>query len=153
MGNFQKDLQTGEVGEQIVLDFLKSKENVQNVLDVRKVKLFQDIDVDFLVCTTSYIVVPVEVKSDTLAHITGNIAYEVTSNKHYNTKGCFEKTLAKYIYYYLTATKEIYQIDVLKLREYVKHYCNRLIPMGDYAEGYLIKINKLVEHKIMKKVN
>ena len=155
MGEFLIDLKTGEIGESVVLKFLQKESNVEDVIDVRDNKLFQKYDVDFLVYTDRSIIVPIEVKSDTMAHRTGNIAYEVLSNKHYNTKGCFEKTRARYIYYYLTKTKQLYQIDVIKLRSHVENnYKNnkKLIPMGDNALGYLIKINELLKCNIMKEL-
>lgn len=155
MGEFLIDLKTGEIGENVVLKILQKESNVEDVIDVRDNKLFQKYDVDFLVYTDRSIIVPIEVKSDTMAHRTKNIAYEVLSNKHYNTKGCFEKTRARYIYYYLTKTKQLYQIDVIKLRSHVKNnYKNnkKLIPMGDNALGYLIKINELLNCNIMKEL-
>lgn len=156
MGEFLIDLKTGEIGESAVLKFLQNESNVEDVIDVRNDKVFQKYDIDFLVYTDRSIIVPIEVKSDTMAHRTGNIAYEVLSNKHYNTKGCFEKTRARYIYYYLTKTKQLYQIDVKKLRNHVKNYYankRKLIPMGDNALGYLIKINELLENNVMKDVS
>ena len=155
MGEFLIDLKTGEIGESVVMKFLQNESNVEDVIDVRNDKVFQKYDVDFLVYTDRSIIVPIEVKSDTMAHRTGNIAYEVLSNKHYNTKGCFEKTRARYIYYYLTKTKQLYQIDVKKLRLYVEvNYKNKkkLIAMGDNALGYLIKIKELLTNNVMKEV-
>lgn len=155
MGNFYKDLKTGEIGESVVLETLIKINGVEDILDVRDIKEWQQMDVDFLVFTNNNILIPIEVKTDNLAHSTGNIAYEVLSNKHYNTKGCFEKTRAKYIYYYLTNTEKLYQIDVKRLRSHVKaNYKGKkkMIAMGDNAEGYLIKINELIKNGVMKEV-
>ena len=154
MGDFKLDLKVGEHGETVVLEYLKQMEFVESVEDVRSIKLFQEHDIDFLVYTKQAVIFPVEVKTDTMAHRTGNIAYEVYSNKHYETKGCFEKTKAKYIYYYLVATKHLYQIDVQALRRHIQSFYKgkRLIPMGDFAEGYLVRISELEAHNIAKEL-
>lgn len=155
VGNFKKDLEIGVIGEEVVLKFLENMPTIDEVIDVRNEKKWQQFDVDFLAYTDKNVIVPIEVKSDNLAHVTGNIAYEVLSNKHYNTKGCFEKTRARYIYYFLTKTKQLYQIDVKKLRNHVNDcYTNKkkLIPMGDNALGYLIKIKELISENIMKEL-
>lgn len=152
MGNFIKDLKTGEVGEKITMEYLSSIENFDCILDVRDNKLFQKIDVDFLVLTKDNIMLPVEVKSDTMAHRTNNIVYETVSNRKTGSIGCFEKTRAKYMYYYLTVPQELYVIDVIKLQEYAHENCTKKVRMGDCAEGYLIKMNALLDLEIMKKV-
>lgn len=151
MGDFKLDLKTGEQGEEVVFRYLQTLDTVELVEDVRKEAMFQKHDIDFLVYTKQAVIFPIEVKSDTMAHRTGNIAYEVYSNKHYGTQGCFEKTKAKYIYYYLVATKQLYKIDVQALREYVSEYFTGkpLISMGDFAEGHLLKIRELEARSIM----
>ena len=156
MGNFKKDLKTGELGEDVVVEYLTSLPTIAFVKDVRYEPNFQTHDIDYIVCTTKSQIIPIEVKTDTMAHRTGNIAYEVFSNKHYGTQGCLEKTKAKTVYYFLIHTKELYEIDVLKLRKHVaENYKGkkRLIAMGDNAEGYLIKIKELLEKGITKKVH
>ena len=154
MGNFKRDLKTGERGEAIVIDYLESLDSVARVEDVRDDVIFREFDVDFVIETTKGKYIPIEVKTDTQAHRTGNIAYEVHSSKTYQTKGCFEKTKAKYIYYYLVATEELFRIDVKRLRMHVERFYKgtRLISMGDDADGYLIKISELQTHKVAKKI-
>lgn len=151
---FANDLKVGEIGEQVVVNYLQKEEHVIQIIDVRDDKKFQVDDIDYLVYTDNFIIFPIEVKTDTMAHRTGNIAYEVYSNKHYRTKGCLEKTKAKFVYYYLTETKTLYNINVQKLREYVHNNYDesQLRNMGDYALGYLIKIKELVNKNIMKEI-
>ena len=150
MNKFQKDLTTGKIGEDVVFDFLKRDVTTKSVVDVRNDKLFQELDVDFIQETPSNEIRKIEVKTDTLAHTTGNLAYEHTSNKYYNTIGCFEKTRADYIFYYLSEVKQVYILEVERLRNYVHSNRNRFreVSMGDSALGYLIKLEELVKNKI-----
>lgn len=149
--NFKNDLERGKVGEEIVKSFLGDLDWVTDLNDVRDDKEYQKQDIDFVV-KTSY---SIEVKTDSLAHITGNLAYEYISNKNYNSVGCFEKTKSDYIYYYLTESKELYIIDTIMLQQYVSENKNKLklVPMGDYALGYLIKFDTLVKEQISEKFN
>lgn len=150
MNKFQQDLKTGNIGEEIILEFLKENKATKSVLDVRNDKFFQDIDTDFIQETLQNEIYKIEVKTDTLAHKTGNLAYEHTSNKYGNTIGCFEKTRADYIFYYLTETKELYILHTESLRNYVLLNKNRFreVDMGDNALGYLIKLEELIINNI-----
>ena len=154
MDKFQKDLNTGSIGEDIIFDFLQTRKMTKYVLDVRNDKFFQDIDIDFIQETINNNIIKIEVKTDTMAHRTGNLAYEHTSNKYYNTIGCFEKTKSDYIFYYLTETNELYILSTIKLRNYVNSNKDNLreVRMGDNALGYLIKLNELIKYNIGSKV-
>ena len=85
MNKFQQDLRTGSIGEDVIFNFLKSNTNTKSVIDVRHDTLFQELDVDFIQETHDNQIRKIEVKTDTMAHNTGNLAYEHTSNKYYNT--------------------------------------------------------------------
>ena len=89
---FEIDLKVGEIGEEIALDFFKNNKGIYKVEDVRDNEFWRDKDVDFIITTIEGIIFTIEVKSDTMAHRTGNIVYEHTSNKYKNTLGCFRKT-------------------------------------------------------------
>ena len=147
MGNFIRDLKFAESGENVVYNYLKGMDSTLDVLDVRYLKYFQNADIDFIhVLNNSLQVNFIEVKTDRMAHRTGNLPYEVISNHKINSVGCFEKTLATHIFFYLSVTKQLYVLDVVKLREYVKDNEARLklINMGDNARGYLLKIVELI---------
>lgn len=150
MNKFQKDLSTGKIGEDVIFDFLKTNKTTKTVVDVRLDKFFQELDVDFIQETYNNEVRKIEVKTDTMAHKTGNLAYEHTSNKYYNSIGCFEKTRADYIFYYLTETRETYILHTETLREYIRVHKNSLreVSMGDNALGYLIKLKELIQNNI-----
>ena len=103
MGNFVKDLKVGEIGEKVVREYLERLGyKVENVTNIKE---YQNKDIDFIVKKEGFKTeLPIEIKTDTLAHKTGNLAYEFYSNKYIKSKGCFEKTQAKYIFYYLSKT-------------------------------------------------
>lgn len=155
MNKFQKDLRTGSLGEEVIYNFLMKDSQTSKVIDVREDKIFQKLDVDFIQELTNGISRMIEVKTDTQAHYTRNLAYEHTSNKYYNTIGCFEKTKADYIFYYLTETKEVYILDTLRLRQYVRIHKDRFrqVSMGDNALGYLIKLEELTTNKVGWRMN
>ena len=155
MNKFQKDLRTGVLGEEVVYNFLLRNSQTSNVLDVRDDKVFQKLDVDFIQELISGGTRMIEVKTDTQAHYTKNLAYEHTSNKYYNTIGCFEKTKADYIFYYLTENKNLYILHTETLRSYIHTNKNRFreVNMGDNALGYLVKLEELVNNKIGWRIN
>lgn len=153
MGDFKKDIETGRIGEKKTLDFLNSLDITYHVEDVTEDKLWMGLDVDFIYITKNGEIYKIEVKTDTIAHISGNIVYETISNKHYNTEGCFSKSNADMIFYYLSEVDELYYINTYLLREYVSENKNRLneVDMGDFARGYLLRLKKLLELEIMFK--
>lgn len=150
MSKFQQDLRTGSIGEDIVFDFLKSNAKTKSLIDVRYDALFQELDVDFIQETHDNQVRKIEVKTDTMAHRTGNLAYEHTSNKYCNSIGCFEKTKSDFIFYYLTGTREVYILHTESLRGYVHTNKNKLreVNMGDNALGYLIKLKDITKNNL-----
>ena len=148
MGNFIRDLKFAESGENVVYNYLKKLNCTLDVLDVRYLKYFQDADIDFIHVMNNCLQPNfIEVKTDRMAHRTGNLPYEVISNYKCNSVGCFEKTLATHIFFYLSQTKQLYVLDVFKLKEYVKNNESKLklINMGDNAKGYLLKIVELIK--------
>ena len=148
---FKKDLYTGELGEKRAYEYLTNLDFTQFVLDVRNDEFFQTLDVDFVHCDKEGDFRNIEVKTDTMAHRTGNLVYEHTSNKYYNTIGCFEKTRADIMFYYLTETDEMYTLTMYELRKYVRENSKYLreVNMGDNALGFLIKIDDLKNKGIM----
>ena len=148
---FKQELYTGELGEKRAYEYLTNLDFTQFVLDVRNDEFFQKLDVDFVHCDKEGNFRNIEVKTDTMAHRTGNLVYEHTSNKYYNTIGCFEKTRADIMFYYLTETDEMYTLTMYELRKYVRENSKYLreVNMGDNALGFLIKIDDLKNKGIM----
>lgn len=143
---FAKDLKAGGGGEHAVWNMFVKMRTVRNVVDVRDDKTFQEKDIDFLVENLDRQFTSVEVKTDFKAHETGNIVYEVTTSGH---MGCFEKTEAKYIAYYIPKSEEVHLIDVKKLRSYIHSIQPEPKNMGDNAMGFLLPIEDLKKNKVI----
>ena len=144
---FDECLLTGGYGEHAVWNILTNQPKVRVIVDVRKDKRFQEKDIDFLVENADQQFTSVEVKTDFKAHETGNIVYELTTSGNI---GCFEKTQADYIAYFIPKTKQVHMIHVRALRSYIDKNKPNEIRMGDNATGFLIKIKDLVDAKVIK---
>ena len=151
---FNSDVQIGNKGESIIYDYLLSHPSTVNVIDVTNDEWFQQFDIDFIHVTTDYDVNKIEVKTDRIADKTGNMVYELWSNRRTYSKGCFEKTEADYIFYYLINTKVLYIFKTQELREWVHKHKNGLWQtyMGDFALGYVIPLNDLKNIYIKEKL-
>lgn len=151
---FYADNEIGNKGENAIFNYLLNHLSTINLIDVSKDKWFQQFDIDFLQVTNNGIN-KIEVKTDRLADKTGNMIYELWSDKRTYTKGCFEKTEADYIFYYLINTNILYIFNTQELREWVFKHKNILekVNMGDYAIGYIIKLNDLKDIRIKIKLN
>lgn len=145
--SFEDSLMTGGYGEHAVWNILTNQPKVRVVVDVRKDKRFQEKDIDFLVENADQQFTSVEVKTDYKAHETGNIVYEVTTS---GNMGCFEKTQADYIAYFVPKSKKVYMIHVISLRTYLHKLMPEPVKMGDNATGFLIKIKDLIDNKVIK---
>ena len=150
---FHKDNIVGQNGEYIIYNYLSNHSSTINLIDVSKDKWFQQFDIDFLQVTNDGIN-KIEVKTDKIADRTGNMVYEVYSDKRFYTLGCFEKTEADYIFYYLININILYIFDTQELREWVlEHQHNlKLVDMGDFALGYIIRLNDLKDISIKIKL-
>lgn len=113
----QDSVKVGELGEKAVMDFLLTKNYVQNYLDVRGDKTYWEKDVDYFVMFIDKSCHPIEIKTDTYSH-TGNIFYEDISCIERNTPGCFQKTKARWLFYYFVNDGTLYIIHVKKFREW-----------------------------------
>lgn len=151
---FNSDVQVGHKGESIIYDYLINHPSTFNVMNVSDDMWFQQFDIDFLQVTTDYDVNKIEVKTDRMADRTGNMVYEVFSDRRNYTKGCFEKTEADYIFYYLINTNILYIFNTHELRQWVEEHKDklRLANMGDYALGYIIPLNELKEISIKERL-
>lgn len=148
-GNFIKDLEVGEEGENVAYELLSKSPQNKTVLDARKDPYFQDRDIDFLAEKYSGIVIKYEVKTDRQAHKTGNIAFEETTCGNI---GCLAKSEADYILYYLLETHTMYGFWLNDVKDYITDNKPKLYEMGDAATGYLLKISDLKKQGIVKLV-
>lgn len=149
--SFIDSILDGCIGEWVVMDFLNKQENIKEVIDVRDDTNHRLMDVDFYIKDSKNQLTPIEIKTDFQAHTTGNIAYELKTSGNI---GCFEKTKAKHVYYYLPQITTFYVISVARIREYIRTTKPQLRRMGDNAEGYLLNIQELINNEvILKTVN
>lgn len=150
MTKFEQDIKTGKIGEKLAREILEKSSNTVSVIDCSDDKFFQALDIDYLVETKSGRVIKYEVKTDTQAHRTGNMVWEATTSGHI---GCFEKTSANYILYYLSGNGKLYGFWVKPMRRYVHRYNLRKVRMGDSATGYLMNIEDLVKKHLIKEID
>lgn len=151
---FHSDNEIGNKGENAIFDFLSTYPSTTAIIDVTKDVWFQQFDIDFIWQDTEYNIFKIEVKTDTLADKTGNMVYEYWSDRRTFSVGCFEKTHADYIFYYLININILYIFNTQELREWFKKHQIKLkqIYMGDYALGYIIPLNELKNISIKVKL-
>ena len=104
--DFKSSLQTGKIGEELVLNWIINNEKIKEFQDVREVDLYRKKDIDFIVTMWDSKEYTIEVKTDKWR--TPNIYFETISSIENNTPGCMYKTEADYIFYYFLAYKEFY---------------------------------------------
>lgn len=144
---FENSLKEGGYGEHAIWNLYNNLPGVRNVVDVRKDREYQEKDIDFLVEDNNRQFTPIEVKTDYQAHETGNIVYEISTSNHV---GCFDKTQAKYIIYFIPRAEIAYAINVKELRKYVYTTHPEERKMGDNSTGFLIPITELIENGVIK---
>ena len=151
---FVTDIQIGNNGEKIIYDYLIRHPSTFNVINVSNDVWFQQFDIDLIQITTDYDINKIEVKTDRIADKTGNMVYEVYSDKRTYTKGCLEKTEADYIFYYLINTNILYIFNTHELRQWILEHQRelRLSEMGDFALGYVIPLSKLKDISIKERL-
>ena len=151
---FNSDVQVGNKGENIIYNYLINHPSTDSLIDVSNDKWFQQFDIDFIQIDGDGGVNKIEVKTDRLADKTGNMVYEYWSDRRTFSVGCFEKTQADYIFYYLINTKVLYIFNTQELREWVHKRKDKLWQtcMGDFALGYIIPLNDLKDIYIKEKL-
>lgn len=138
---FLSDIDFGEVGEMVTWNILTKLQNVSNIMDVRSDKRSQDDDIDFIVQYTNKQVYKIEVKTDRMAHETGNIIYELTSN---GNPGCMARSKADYFYYYIPGLKKIYVLNCKGLRDFLDEHFYPEKNMGDGATGIVLPLKDIL---------
>lgn len=147
--SFAEDLSFGREGEVIVRNLLESSGNLEQVIDCSNDKYFQEKDIDLLGIATDGHIAKYEVKTDRMAHETGNIAFEIKTSGNI---GCLAKTEADYIMYYIEGNGKLYCFNAEQMRRYLERHRFKLYRMGDNAEGYLLNINQLLRDGQMKRI-
>lgn len=145
---FDESLKYGGYGEHAVWNLFIKQSWVKDIVDVRDDPHFQEQDIDFLLENNKRHFCPIEVKTDFKAHETGNVVYEVTTSGNI---GCFEKTKARWIAYFIPKKRVVHLIDVAALRTYIHDIQPEKRKMGDNATGFLLPIADLEKAKVIFK--
>ncbi len=148
---FNECIKKGAIGEAIVREIILERERPRQIVDVRKDKRFQEDDIDFLIEDNEGQFTSVEVKTDFYAQNTENIVYELT---YYNGFGCFERTKADYIYYYIPRAGKsgvIYIFKPYNLRTWLQKTHPEEITIGEGATGFLCPIKELQSEKVIER--
>ena len=111
--SFAEDLSFGREGEVIVRNLLESSGNFDNVIDCSNDKYFQEKDIDLLALATDGHIAKYEVKTDRMAHETGNIAFEIKTSGNI---GCLAKTEADFVMYYIEGNGRLYCFNAEQMR-------------------------------------
>ena len=127
--DFKKSLVVGEMGEEMILDYLQKSPSISKIIDVRSEKLYQKMDVDLVVVTEEGQELKLEIKTD--SYKSGNIFYEWTSAVETGSIGCMEKTQADYLFYYFINLQTMYIFEMDRYRDWF----NENKEMFDYL-GY-----------------
>lgn len=147
--SFAEDLNDGKKAEELVRFKLSQTGKFESIWDCSDDKYFQSKDIDILALKQDGQITKIEVKADRQAHRTGNLAWE---QKTSGNIGCFAKTEADYIMYYVVGNGSLYIFQPKVLRRYIEQSHKRMIPMGDNAEGFLLSIKELLKEGIIKEV-
>lgn len=113
---FSESLVMGEIGEVQILDYLEKSPTISRIIDVRKEKLYQKIDVDLVVVMNTGEELKLEIKTD--SYKSGNLFYEWTSAVETGSVGCMEKTQADYLFYYFINLQTMYIFEMDRYREW-----------------------------------
>lgn len=147
--NFNDSLVEGNIGEFVVWNFFTKLQGIRQVVDVRADKRFQEYDVDFLMEQNDRQYVWVEVKTDFYSDSTGNIVYETET---LGKKGCFAKTKADYVAYYVAHSGCIYVINVSAIRKYIESHNPKEYTLCNKNKGYLLPIEELGKYGVFEKI-
>lgn len=116
----------GLVGEIAAQRFLAGLGNVSRVEDVRHVKQWQDVDIDYRAHLLNGSVVSFEVKTDSYIEASQNVAFELGRIHHtaptpfYVGWGVFSK--ADFLLVYAPDSQAVYLFRFKLLREAMQHY-------------------------------
>lgn len=154
---FHGDLYTGKYGEKVLAARMNSFPSVAAVRDISDSKRGIADDIDFEILYKDGHTSTVEIKTDLMAHKTGNFAYEEYSHKN---PGCFARTKADHILYFVKETDMVYVLNPVKFRKFIaemkmgkeKAASLKVRPsgMGEGAFGYLVPITVLTETDVLE---
>ena len=117
--DFQTRNRDAKEASRRVEEFLRSCVKVVDIRNVEDVREYQVQDIDLLCMLEAggdERSVAIEIKGDTKAHLTGNFFFEIVSNEALDTQGCFLKSQAHLLFYYLLGTDHLYIFPMKKIQ-------------------------------------
>lgn len=154
MDNFEKSLEQGKIGEDIVFEYLKNK--FEKVVDVSDDKQYQSDDVDFL-CYRDNKEFKVEVKTDYRMDKTGNLFFELSHERKTGTyQGFFYKSTADFLLNLNANTNKLYITPFRQKWRKLAIEKGRKVRFWNttdkcYSNGLIISIDKAIELGIICK--
>lgn len=119
----------GEAAERICIEYLRSRDDVETVTDLRHIRLMQSVDVDCACTLTDGRVVMVEIKSDVhMVGAAGNVLFELlrlnhTAEPEHAVKlGWTARTKADWLLYYSPKQHAVYQTETRALQQAFQKY-------------------------------
>jgi hypothetical protein len=127
--DFQTRNKDAKIASKLVEEFLYSCVKVVDVKNVEDDREYQTQDIDLL-CTLeiggNVKTISIEIKGDTKAHLTGNFFFETISNEALGTQGCFLKSEADLLFYYLIESDCLYIFPMNSIKSwFLKMHQNR----------------------------
>ena len=120
MASFQERVATEREHMGRITEYLYAREETVGISDATDEEQRQkDIDFHWMrVYGDRVLTTPVEVKVDTQGHSTGNLAFETVSNEIRGTRGCFMRSEAELLFYYLSGSAELWVMDLALTRKW-----------------------------------
>ena len=150
---YYDDLKTGNYGRETVKKYLESLDITSYVKDVSDDENLNNYGIDLIwIKMDKKTAETVMVRTDRKADNTKNFIYEEVENKKKKTPGKFRRMKVSEILYFCSGNRALYEISPSKLDKYVHSEDSglELKNMGDHGQGYILKIDDLVDKKIAK---
>lgn len=160
--SFLQDLERGKIGEEIFIKQARHYFGKDRVMDLRGTIIERAYDVDFATpwSNKDYTCMDwckIEVKTDYQARWTGNLCFEYTSSENglKTTPGCFMRTDADLLVYYLYGTDDVYIMETNTLKAFALNHSERWKTRRNEKGGllYLIPLEELEDCGIAVKLN
>lgn len=124
-GDYMSD---GQRGEQIVIEWLSNRDEIESIIDVRQDQSMQRDDVDLQITTNQKIVL-IEIKTDKHLGLSNNILFEKARINHVTTDsancvtlGWSVRSSADWIIYYGPSVNKLYLIRLHDLQRAFQKY-------------------------------
>lgn len=155
--SFEETLKLGKEGEKVVIEFLRSKIETEDVINLSENKRFQNYGVDGLWVYTSrdtqlLRAIFFDVKTDFNAHRTGKLFIEISSSE--NKDGGILSTKAEYFFYYDPIVGRLYELSIYAIKRWYDSYGISMKHESVHNKGYetsgiFVDINYLKDRLII----